>query len=205
MPGTDSRIDLLVAEVQVLQLRVVELQERVSALELRGEGYEVVEEAPAESVLPVSVSPPSGFHRFSPAPRGSPARTPNTGVNFDTAAASSSTFTARSPSPAASNNRALTLQSIGKWIRLCLQGNRRGTSGRERLTESSTIYLIARAASGECFNPVKVCYSWAEARPLVKVGQGFGDSVFVGLPATADIEIVAIWAGLEPPAGHGSR
>lgn len=36
MPGTDSRIDLLVAEVQVLQLRVVELQERVSALEIRG-------------------------------------------------------------------------------------------------------------------------------------------------------------------------
>ena len=203
MPASDSRVDLLIAEVQVLQLRVVELQERISALELRGEGYEVVEESPSESVLPASHFPPSGSLRFNPVTRVSPNRTPSRASSPNLPIASSSSVPPLPQPAAVPTERALVLQSIGKWIRLCLQGKRRGTSGREHIAESSHIYLIARAASGECFNPVKICWSWPEARQLVKVGSGFGESVFVGLPSAADIEVVGVWAGLDTPVNHG--
>ena len=95
--------------------------------------------------------------------------------------------------------RSKTLVDIGRWLRSCLSGTRRGLSGRERLPEGSSCYLVIRAHSGQVFDPVKVCRFFNEIQPLVKPRGSPGDSVFIGLPSYRDARLVVEAASLTWP------
>ncbi|CAE7945064.1 ANK3, partial [Symbiodinium necroappetens] len=55
------------------------------------------------------------------------------------------------------------------------------------LNLANRIYVIARDAAGNLYDPVRVENTWRDTQPLVSIGPGpakqFGDSVFVGLPS----------------------
>ena len=99
-------------------------------------------------------------------------------------------------SASVSNSRVLVLEQIGGWIRSCLEGRRRGLSGREKLSEGNSVYLVFRAFSGQTFNPVRLFTRFAEVVPVVKPSGDVGDSIFIGLPSLEDARIVAAAAGV---------
>ena len=95
------------------------------------------------------------------------------------------------------DSRRAVLEEIGRWIRSVLDGKRWGLSGREKLREGTSVYLIVRDFVGHFHNPPIICKTWGEASRLVKPRGVVGDSVFVGLPTTVDCDIVCGAAGLE--------
>lgn len=104
------------------------------------------------------------------------------------------------PAPSSvSDNRTAVLKVIGNWLVHALAGRIVGRSGRERLAESSRVYLILQDSRGFPFNPARVSSSWKEAQKIVKPGGQLGSSVFVGLPSLADAQIVCEETGVEWP------
>lgn len=101
-----------------------------------------------------------------------------------------------SSSASVSSSRVLVLEQIGGWIKTCLEGRRRGLSGREKLSEGNSVYLVFRGFSGQTFNPVRVFTRYAEVLPVVKPSGDIGDSIFIGLPSFEDARIVAAAAGV---------
>ena len=107
---------------------------------------------------------------------------------------------ATSPAPSSvSDNRTPVLKVIGSWLVHALAGRIVGRSGRERLPESSRVYLILQDSVGNPFNPALVCQSWKEAQRIVKPRGQLGSSVFIGLPSVADARIVCQETGVEWP------
>lgn len=96
--------------------------------------------------------------------------------------------------------RETILRGIGIWLRDCLAGKRRGLSGREKLVESSSCYIVVRGYSGKVFNPVKVCRCFAECSVEVKSQGRVGDSIFVGVPSIAEARIIVAASGLLWPS-----
>ena len=96
-------------------------------------------------------------------------------------------------------NRTAVLKVIGSWLVHALAGRIVGRSGRERLPESSRVYLILQDSVGNPFNPARVCQSWREAQRIVKPRGQLGSSVFIGLPSLADARIVCQETGVEWP------
>ena len=103
--------------------------------------------------------------------------------------------------PPLTPERERTLRDIGVWLRSCLEDRRRGLSGREKLPEGNSCYLVLRSFGGELFNPVKVCKYFSEATAEVKPHGHPGDSIFIGLPSFRDGRLVVEAAGLKWPRG----
>ncbi len=102
--------------------------------------------------------------------------------------------------PKVGTDRESILRGIGVWLRDCLAGKRRGLSGREKIVESSTCYIVVRGYSGKVFNPVKVCHCFSECSVEVKSQGRVGNSIFVGLPGITEARTVVAAAGLEWPS-----
>jgi len=103
--------------------------------------------------------------------------------------------------PPLTPEREKTLKDIGLWLKSCLEDRRRGLSGRERLPEGNSCYLVLRSFGGKLFNPVKVCKYFSEATAEVKPHGHPGDSIFIGLPSFRDGRLVVEAAGLKWPRG----
>ena len=87
-------------------------------------------------------------------------------------------------------------EGIGHWIRRCLEGGHRGTSGRDRNPLQSRLWLVVRSIEGEDFNPPLAFKNWTSAKALVKRGAETGGSIFVGLPSEREAIRVVRFAGL---------
>lgn len=184
MPVSDSSSSRRLEDQLKLALaRIDLLEQRVTALESeRAESaFEIVSEA-ASVVLPVETS----------------------------VVAKSSSYPSPSPvSPTAFSlprDRQLILGQIGVWIRSCLDGTRRGLSGREKIKEGNRVYLVFRDHSGKLHNPVGVFTKFAEVARIVKPTGDVGSSIFIGLPAEEDARLVAERAGFLWPENltHGN-
>ena len=88
-------------------------------------------------------------------------------------------------------------EGIGAWIRRSLNGEHRGTSGRDRNPLQSRLWIVARSIEGEDFNPPLVYKTWTAAKALVKRGSETGGSVFVGVPSEREAARAVRFAGLE--------
>jgi len=95
--------------------------------------------------------------------------------------------------------RSEVLLQIGSWIRACLEGRRRGLSGRERLSEGNSCYLVFRGFSGQVYDPVGVFERFSDLVPEVKPHGHPGNSIFIGLPTLDDARLVAAAAGVQWP------
>lgn len=151
--------------------RIEELERRVSDLEVEREAarFEVVGDTHVSASVVES----------SPTAASVPASAPASVISIDT--------------------RTELLVQIGVWIRNCLQGRRRGLSGREKLPESNQVYIVFKAFAGAVLNPVAVYHHYTDLIPEVKPGGYPGDSVFIGLPSSEDARIVVASAGCDWP------
>ncbi len=88
-------------------------------------------------------------------------------------------------------------EGIGLWIRRCLEGGHRGTSGRDRNPLQSRLWLVIRSIEGEDFNPPLAFRNWTSAKAWVKRGAETGGSIFIGLPSEREAVRAVRFAGLE--------
>ena len=91
---------------------------------------------------------------------------------------------------------------IAEFIKRCLGGDHRGSSGRDRIALPSKIWLVFRDFEGIEYRPVRVCRNWSSCKELVKKNGAVGDSVFVGLPSEREACRVASQAGVGWPIGR---
>ena len=92
--------------------------------------------------------------------------------------------------------------NIGLWIRRCLNGENRGTSGRDRNPLQSRYWIVVKSIEGEIYNPPLIYKTWSGAKGLVKRGAETGDSIFVGIPSEREAIRVVRFAGLEWPGTY---
>ena len=94
-------------------------------------------------------------------------------------------------------DRVRAAQDIGFFLRRCLKGEPRGTSGRDRIAAPSSVYIVCKSFVGEIFDPPRVFFSWASAKSLVIKGGTPGPSIFVGVPTINEARIAVESAGCE--------
>lgn len=92
-------------------------------------------------------------------------------------------------------------RDIGTWIRRALQGQRRGLSGRERISQGSRYYLVFRDFESQLHDPPLLFHSWSDCKSLVTPRNQLGDSLYIGLPTREESRIVCTSAGLNVPSG----
>ena len=93
-------------------------------------------------------------------------------------------------------------REIGAFLRRAVDGQRRGLSGREKLSGfASKIYLVVRDFDGVTTEkPLRVFSSFATVKRLCSRAGSWGDSVFVGLPSIHEGQVAAAAAGCTWPA-----
>ncbi|CAE7929268.1 unnamed protein product [Symbiodinium necroappetens] len=184
---------LTLSRLELVEQDNRDLRARVSRLE--SEGYVLVRDGQERPATPPRSA---GNHLPYPAQASSP--------ELPQAAASSSTLAPSSVSSAApsENLRQQVADEIGAYLKRCLAGNNRGSSGREKVNLANRIYVVVRDKDDRIYDPVRVCHSWRDTQPLVTLGPGpgrqFGDSVFVGFPSQWEAKRAVAAAGLSWPA-----
>ena len=93
--------------------------------------------------------------------------------------------------------RDIIARGIGAWIRRCLDGLPRQSSGRDRNPLQSRYWVVVRGISGETFDPPLVYSSWHSAKSCVKRGSYTGDSIFFGVPSQREASTAIFAAGLQ--------
>ena len=88
-------------------------------------------------------------------------------------------------------------RGIGAWIRRCLDGLPRQTSGRDHNPLQSRYWVAVRSISGETHNPPLVFSSWSSAKGCVKRGSYTGDSIFFGVPSQREASTAIFAADLQ--------
>lgn len=76
--------------------------------------------------------------------------------------------------------RVLLAKRIGQFLRRCLDGEARGSSGRELLNLPNRLYVVLAGYSGEVYSEPKIFKDFSRVVALCKQGYSFGDSIFVG-------------------------
>ena len=111
------------------------------------------------------------------------------------------------PRPAAAAQQFLSWEQrldvcerIGHWFGAALRGEHRGRSGRDSISQASTIWVVAKSYSGEVFSPVLIFRSFSGCREVVKRGSSCGSAVFIGLPTEEEARRVVSAAGLIWPS-----
>ena len=175
----------LAEEVRLLRLELVSLKARVAELETKveQEQFVVVSEEASVREFPGVGSSYSQFAGPVPLP-----------------VESSASVEPIQQLPVASSGRDQVLIQIGHWLRSSLAGQRRGLSGREKIAESSKLYLVFRNFAGQVFNPVRVCHSFGEAAVEVKPRGIVGDSNFIAVPSEADAQVICKAANVAWPS-----
>ena len=128
----------------------------------------------------------------------SPARSiGSVGVRSSTTSTGLAAAATTAPGPISWPQREEIAEGIGLWIRRSLDGEHRGTSGRDRNPLQSRLWIVARSIEGEDYNPPLVFRNWTGAKALVKRGQETGCSIFVGVPSEREATRVVRFAGLD--------
>ena len=96
--------------------------------------------------------------------------------------------------------RIAAAQDIGKFLRRCLSGQPRGSSGRSRIAAPSAVYIVCQSFDSEVFDPPRVFFNWGEAKPWVIRNGTPGQSIFVGVPTPNEAKIAIEAAGCDVPA-----
>lgn len=190
-----SHSSSVVAELQALRLELASLSTRVLALEARLEEQSVGGTAavPVTFNLTQQSSVPGGYSEVSSSnntfPRtGSPVlSSPPAGTSV------------RASVEHTEEERRTIAGDAGRFLARALQGDHRGTSGRERLRLPSRVYILAKDIFGVEYEPVRIFRSFAAIQPLVKQGFSCGDSCFIGLLTIWEAKECVRAAGLTWP------
>ncbi len=97
-------------------------------------------------------------------------------------------------------DRVQVARGIGQFLRRCLSGEPRGSSGRDRIAAPSSVYIVCQSYDREVFDPPKVFFSWSAAKGLVIRNGSPGPSIFVGVPTVSEARIAVESAGCALPS-----
>lgn len=97
-----------------------------------------------------------------------------------------------------SSRRQLAIE-IGQFLRRALNGEHRGSSGRDRLKLANRCYLILADFRGRRL-PKPICSdSFQDVRNLCKIGPDAGDSIFCGFATKWEAKVACLEAGVALP------
>lgn len=185
----------LLHEVQSLRRDLSALASRVLALESRLEEREgAVLASPFQSPLVINYAGGGGSPTTSVLPPY-PAGSPTSGLVEEV------TAVAEFPSGSTplEDRRRRIAEEAGQFLQRSLAGDFRGGSGRDRIREGSTIYVLVKDFGGRTYNPVRVFSAFSQLKPHVKRGADCGNSIFIGWPTRAEAQICVRSAGLDWP------
>lgn len=173
------RLAVVQAQLTSLHIQVSEIVEELE----EASGFELVGSGAANSTPSVPVNPgPKSFPKTS-APAGRPQRYPVS----DTALAV--------------RERAAT--ETGHFFRRCINGQVRGSSGRDLVDLPTCWYVVVREFSGvNHHHPVLRYTRWTAVRTLVanpRRNSDFGDSIFAGFHEEWEARLAVSVAGLSWP------
>ena len=168
------------AEVAELRLLIQALTERVSALE----GEEDVEVVPRQAAPPLSTP-------LRARPRGS----------AEVATASPPRASLTDPEVGQDPVRAAAAPEIGAFLRRAYNGEHRGASGRDKVSQASHYYIVLAPYTGDRFATARVYSKFAPVKALCKRGPDAGRSVFIGLPTLWETSVALREAGFDWPQG----
>ena len=156
----------LVAEVQQLRKDLAALSARVLQLE--------ADRDTGAAQLPLQSSPIT-FNYASSVPTTPYPELPPFPGSSSAVFASPAVSAASAPAGLGYNliDRLVTAREAGLFLRRCLEGVVRGTSGRDRIRLPSKIYILARDITGKVYNPVQIYYHFSHLRSLVKSGSSW--------------------------------
>ena len=169
----EAEVSRLTVLVERLTLRVVNLEDRLREVEDSEAGERSrVSEQPAPSASGVSV-PSSGWSAVSSIP----------------------------VDPTDQQAREELARHIGRFLRRGLNGDFRGSSGRDRLRLQNRHYLIVKDFSGRVLPSPVLASSFSEVKATCKRGSDCGAALFVGFATLWEARLAVLEAGLElPPA-----
>lgn len=171
---SSSEVEQLRQQLQRLEIRVGQLEEQVGPFEIvqtpEGQGYPLQAPAATSGAAPASSRPGSGI-----------------------ASASGSV------EPADRAGRELLAREVGQFVRRCLDGQPRGSSGRDRLRLANRYYLVFADFEGVPLQEPLFTSVFADVKNLCKRGADCGQAVFVGLPSIWECKIVVSAAGFSLP------
>lgn len=169
----------VLAELRALRLDLAELSARVLALE-EARDSQVESVGSSQVTVNYCVAGSSRELRVGPFPE-------SVAADQEPAAPAGSSRTTGLPRTGAAaytdEERRAIAEAAGLFVRRALNGDYRGTSGREQLRLQSRVYLLFRDHSGNLYDPVRIFDSYAAINPLVKPRGDLGDSVFIGFPS----------------------
>ena len=92
-------------------------------------------------------------------------------------------------------------REIGSFLARSLAGERRGSSGRERISRlQSRYYILVRDHSGlVTTQPVRVYSNFSAVKRLCAIGSNYGDSIFIGVPTLREGRLSVETAGFDWP------
>lgn len=176
-----TAVALLRAELQLLQLRVTELEEQVGQLQSRELG--------AAGPVTVNYSFPVGAGPY-PSPTSSSGSRPSDSVTAPRPVATVGEGVSEAERRAAA-------RSVGQFFRRCLDGLPRGAPDRVQLP--ARCYVLCRDRFGEAFDPIRFFRSFGALRPHIKEGNEVPEAVFAGFPSQWEAQVAVAEAGLRWP------
>lgn len=174
-----AEIEELRLQISALRVRVFAQEERIEELERRvGEG----QRTPSSSVAPSEVQ------RAPPSEVGS-------GVGSYSLLSGSACGSGTGPVTTEDHEGRVHLaKQCGCFLRRALQGDFRGSSGRDRLRLPSRHYVVAKSFEGEVFEPVRIFDSFTQVRAVCKRDFSCGQAVFLGFATKWELRL-ALEAG----------
>lgn len=94
---------------------------------------------------------------------------------------------------------------VGRFLARAVAGDHRGSSGRDRIRQSSKFYIVCKTYSGEVHtNPVRIFTKFSDVKACCSRNGDWGPSVFVGLPSQREVSVCLAAAGFTRPATSSS-
>lgn len=79
-----------------------------------------------------------------------------------------------------SRGRRILAEEIGRFLRRAVEGEHRGSSGRDRLKLQNRVYVVLAGFDGSLLTEPRVESSFAVVKAICKRGADCGSSIFVG-------------------------
>lgn len=92
--------------------------------------------------------------------------------------------------------RVALAKGIGQFFKRCVNGEARGSSGRDLLNLPNRLYVVLAGFSGEVFDQPKIFKDFSRVTAICKKGYSFGDSIFVGFATRWEAKAALEEAGL---------
>ena len=103
------------------------------------------------------------------------------------------------PGPYSWPRREEVAREIGAFLRRSLNGENRGSSGRDKVSLQNRVYIVVRDIDGRVYDPIRLETKFHVVKGLCHRAGSFGDSIFIGLPSHREAFIATRAAGLRWP------